>query len=98
MRSENNCTVSTKAYAIEVKHEDTTKMLLVLKSLLRDTPTFVPFTMRSKFPEGFKKAIKYQTQTLTSHRTIVLQYLHPDMMFHIDEFIKSINGIIDIMP
>lgn len=98
MRIENNHTVSTKAYAIEVKHEDITKMLLVLKSLLQDTNTFVPFTLRSKFPEGFKMAIKYQTQMLTSHRTIVLQYMHPDMMFHIDEIIKSINGVINIMP
>lgn len=73
-------------------------MLLVLKSLLRDSNTFVPFTLRSKFPEGFKMAIKYQTQMLTSHRTIVLQYMHPDMMFHIDEIIKSINGVINIMP
>jgi hypothetical protein len=97
IRSENQ-TTTTKAYAIEVKHEDTTNMLQILKSLLRDTPTFVPFTMRNKFPEGFKKAIKYQTQRITSHRTIVLQYLHPDMMFHIEELIKTINGVIDVMP
>jgi hypothetical protein len=28
----------------------------------------------------------------------MLQYLHPDMMFHIDKLIKAINGVIDIMP
>jgi hypothetical protein len=54
--------------------------------------------MRNKFPEGFTKAVKYQTQLLTSYMVIVLHYIHPDMMFHIDEFIKSIDGVIDIMP
>jgi hypothetical protein len=43
--------ISTKAYAIEVKHEDSIQMLLVLKSLFRDTPTFVPFTMRTNSPK-----------------------------------------------
>jgi hypothetical protein len=33
-------TISTKAYAIEVKHEETQTMLQTLKSLLRDTPVF----------------------------------------------------------
>jgi hypothetical protein len=98
IRNTSNQTISTKAYAIEVKHEDTQAMLQTLKSLLRDTPVFVPFSMRHKFPEGFTKAIKYQTQLLTSTMVIVLQYLHPDMMFHIDEFIKAIDGVIDIMP
>jgi hypothetical protein len=98
IRNEKNQTISTKAYAIEVKHEETQTMLQILKSLLRDTPVFVPFSMRHKFPEGYKKAIKYQTQLLTSTMIIVLQYLHPDMMFHIDEFIKAIDGVLDIMP
>jgi hypothetical protein len=98
IRNSSNQTISTKAYAIEVKHEDTQAMLQTLKSLLRDTPVFVPFSMRHKFPEGFTKAIKYQTQLLTSTMVIVMQYLHPDMMFHIDEFIKAIDGVIDIMP
>jgi hypothetical protein len=72
-------------------------MLQTLKSLLRDTPVFVPFSMRNKFPDGFAKAIKYQTQMLTSTMVIILQYLHPDMMFHINELIKAINSVIDIM-
>jgi hypothetical protein len=99
IRNDSNQTISTKAYAIEVKFKDSIPMLQTLKSLLSTTPSvFVPFSMRNKFPEGFTKAIKYQTQQLTSNMVIVLQYLHPDMMFHIDEFIKSINGVIDIMP
>jgi hypothetical protein len=98
IRNDKNQTISTKAYAVEVKHEDAMLMLQTLKSLLRDTPVFVPFSMRNKFPDGFAKAIKYQTQMLTSTMVIVLQYLHPDMMFHIDELIKAINGVIDIMP
>jgi hypothetical protein len=65
IRNDKNQTTSTKAYAVEVKHNDSTLMLQTLKSLLRDTPVFVPFTMRNKFPEGFTKAIKYQTQLLT---------------------------------
>ena len=99
IRNDSNQTILTKAYAIEVKFKDSIPMLQTLKSLLSATPSvFVPFSMRNKFPEGFTKAIKYQTQQLTSNMVIVLQYIHPDMMFHIDEFIKSINRVIDIMP
>ena len=98
IKNEKHQTISTKAYAIEVKYEETQTMLQTLKSLLRDTPIFVPFSMRHKFPEGYTKAIKYQTQLLTSTMVIVLQYIHPDMMFHIDEFIKAIDGVVDIMP
>ena len=98
IKNDRNQTISTKAYAIEVKYEETQTMLQILKSLLRDTPVFVPFSMRHKFPEGYTKAIKYQTQLLTSTMVIVLQYIHPDMMFHIDEFIKAIDGVLDIMP
>ena len=98
IRNDKNQVISTKAYAIEVKQNDSTLMLQILKSLIRDKPVFVPFSMRNKYPEGFTQAVKYQTQLLTSYMVIVLQYIHPDMMFHIDEFIKSIDGVIEIMP
>jgi hypothetical protein len=67
IRNDKNQTISTKAYAIEVKQNDLTPMLQILKSLLRNTPVFVPFSMRNEFPEGFTKAVKYQTQLLTSY-------------------------------
>lgn len=34
---------------------------------------FVPNTMRYKYPEGFEKAIKYQTWQITNNSTLVLQ-------------------------
>ena len=42
-------------------------MLRILKSLLIDNlGVFVPHTMRYKYPEGYEKAIKFQTWQLTN--------------------------------
>jgi hypothetical protein len=40
---------------------------------LRDTPIFVlNYTLRRKYPDGYEKAIRFQTQSLTSSTVIVL--------------------------
>jgi hypothetical protein len=45
-------TVSTKAYAVKVLSKDSVMMLQVLKTLLRTTPEFVPYTLHCKDPTG----------------------------------------------
>ena len=91
-------TVSTKAYAVEVLHEDTTQMLQVLQTTLRDTPIFVPYTLCRKYPDGYEKAIRYQTQGLTSSMVIILQNLTTDMMFYLQPRILKTHGVRDIIP
>jgi hypothetical protein len=75
--------VSTKAYAIEVLQEDSVQMLQVLKALLNSTPVFVPYSLRQKIPEGYEKAIRYQTQLLTTSMVVILQNITTDMMFYL---------------
>jgi hypothetical protein len=89
--------ISTKAYAIEVKQEDQLLMTQVLKTLLRDTPIFVPYSMRYKFPDGYSKAIQYQTHQLRSNRTIVLQHISESAMYYLEDHIKAIEGIKDLL-
>jgi hypothetical protein len=90
-------TVSTKAYAIEVLQEDSSSMLQVLKSLLNDTPAFVPYSYRKKYPAGFEKAIRYQTTLLTSTMVVILQNISSDMMFYLQPHIMQIPGVRDMV-
>ena len=73
-------------------------MTQILKSLLRDTPIYVPYTMRYKFPEGYAKALQYQTHQITSNRTIVLQHISESAMYYLDNHIKAIDGVKDMLP
>ena len=82
--------VATKAYSVEVCNADIILMMQTLKSYLKDTPVFVPYTMRRKFPDGFAKAIRYQTQQLTSSMTVVLENISDDMMFYLKPHIQNI--------
>ena len=91
-------TVSTKAYAIEVLSSDSVMMLQVLKSLVGTTAEFVPYTLRRKYPTGYEKAIRYQTQLLTSTMVVILQNISEDMMFYLQDRIMKIKGVYEILP
>jgi hypothetical protein len=91
-------TVSTKAYAIEVLQADAVQMVTILKALLTaDTTAFVPYSMRHKYPEGYEKAIRYQTQLLTSSMVIILQNVSTDMMFYLQDHIMQVPGVLEIL-
>jgi hypothetical protein len=97
--TDNNTRTSTKAYSIEVKHSDQPQMMQTLKSLLSDNlNTFVPYTMRYKYPEGFKNAIKFQTWQISNNSIIVLQNISESAMYYMDTYIKAINGVKDLLP
>jgi hypothetical protein len=86
-------TVSTKAYAIEVMQENAATMLEILHALFRDSPTFVAYNLRRKFPGGYEKAIRYQTHLLQDTRVVILQNISSDMMFYLHAHIMSIPGV-----
>jgi hypothetical protein len=91
-------TVSTKAYAVEVLQEDAIQMTTVLRELLiTDTTAFVPYTMRHKYPDGYEKAIRYQTHLLTTSMVIILQNISSDMMFYIQDHILQVPGVLEIL-
>jgi len=97
--STNNIRTSTKAYSIEVKHSQQIQMMQVLKSLFSDNlSVFVPYTMRYKYPEGFVKAIKYQTWQITNNSTIVLQNISESAMYYLETHIKATKGIKEVLP
>jgi hypothetical protein len=92
-----NTRASTKAYSIEVQQSDQLPMMQVVKSLFSDNlSAYVPYTMRYTFPEGFTKAIKYQTWLITNNRTIVLQNISESAMYYTME--AHIKAIEDVLP
>jgi hypothetical protein len=91
-------TVSTKAYAVEVLAEDSVQMLMVLKALLEaEKTTFVPYSMRNKYPEAYVQAIKYQTSNINKTRVVVLENISTDTMFYIGPHICALPGVIDLI-
>ncbi len=68
-------------------------MLHLLKTLLNDTiTTFVPYSMRSKFPAAYVQAIKYQTSNMNATRVVVLQNISEAMMFYLGPYLNAIPG------
>jgi hypothetical protein len=90
-------TVSTKAYAIEVMQDNAVPMLEVLNTLFNGTPTFVAYNLRRKFPEGYEKAIRYQTHLLQNTMVVVLQNISSDMMFYLQAHIMAVQGVREIL-
>jgi hypothetical protein len=90
-------TVSTKAYAIEVMQDTAAPMLDVLQTLFRETPTFVAYNLRRKFPDGYEKAIRYQTHLLQNTMVVILQNISSDMMFYLQAHIMAAPGVREIL-
>ena len=91
-------TISTKAYAVEILSEDSAHMLQVLKTLLNEAvTTFVPYSMRGKFPAAYIQAIKFQTQSMNATRVVVLQNISEAMMFYLGPHISAIPGTLDLL-
>jgi hypothetical protein len=73
-------------------------MTQVLKTLLRETLIFVPYSMRYKFPESYSKALQFQTHQIRSNRTIVLQNISESAMYYLEDHIKAIEGVKELLP
>lgn len=91
-------TISTKAYAIEILSETSVHMLQVLKTLLsEDVTSFVPYSMRNKYPAAYIQAIKLQTKSMNATRVVVLQNISEAMMFYLGPHICALPGTIDLL-
>jgi hypothetical protein len=53
--------------------------------------------MKSKFPNGYVNAIRFQTQNMTETRVVVLQNISEAMMFYLQPHICAIPGIRDLV-
>ncbi|KAI2498957.1 hypothetical protein MHU86_15520 [Fragilaria crotonensis] len=88
----------TKAYAIETEKANSLNMMQILKTTYQDTATYVPFQLRSKHPEAYARTIRQQSRILASHYVVIMQNIGPDAMFYLEDHIKAIDGVIDVMP
>lgn len=55
--------------------------------------SFVPYSMRRKFPEAYIQAIRFQAQNMTATRVVVLQNISDAMMFYLQSHICAIPGV-----
>ena len=94
----NSSTAKTKAYAIETERSKSGEMQRVLKEAFKKNNDFVPFHLRSKHPEAFSRFIQQHTKILSQNHTIVLNYIGNQSIFYLEERIRNIKGVIDIVP
>ena len=94
----NSAIVKTKAYAIETERSKSVEMQRVLKEACKKTNDFIPFHLRAKHPEAFSRFIQHHTKILSQNHTIVLNYISNQSIFYLEERIRAIKGVIDIVP
>ena len=90
--------VKTKAYAIETEKSKAVAMQRVLKEACKQINNFVPFQLRSKHPEAFSRYVQQQSKILAQNHTIVLNYLGNQTILYLEDRIKAILGVLDIVP
>ena len=89
--------VKTKAYAIETEKSKAIEMQRLLKEACKKTNDFVPFHLRSKHPEAFSRFIQQHTKILSTNHTIVLNYIGNQAIMYLEDRIRAIPGVIDIV-
>ena len=93
----NSTSVKTKAYAIETEKSKAIEMQRLLKEACKKTNDFVPFHLRSKHPEAFSRFIQQHTKILSNNHTIVLNYIGNQAILYLEDRIRAIPGVIDIV-
>ena len=95
----------TKAYSIETERKNVPAVLKLLKSAYQITDTttsqdhrFLIAKLRYSHPESYVNAIKMQTQLLTNTYVIPLLYVTPEALFYMEDQIRKIRGVIDLVP
>jgi hypothetical protein len=93
----NSTSFKTKAYAIETEKSKAIEMQRLLKEACKKTNDFVPFHLRAKHPEAFSRFIQQHTMILSKNHTIVLNYIGNQAILYLEERIRAIPGVIDIV-
>jgi hypothetical protein len=89
---------ASNPHGVVVLQENVIPMIEIQKTLLNASPEFVPYTQRRKYPDGYEKAIRYQTQMFTSSMVVILQNITSAMMFYVQPHINAIPGVREILP
>ena len=72
-------------------------MQCILKEACKKTNDLVPFHLRSKHPEAFSRFIQQHTKILSKNHTIVLSYIGNQAIMYLEDRIRAIPGVIDIV-
>ena len=88
---------SSKAYAIETESKNKGTMMRCLKDMYRGTNLFLAAKLRYDAPNSFANAIRMQNNYLQSTYVIPLANVTVDILFYIQDQIKSIEGVQDIV-
>ena len=88
----------TKAFAIETERTTSMEMMKILQIAYKDTNAFIPFHMKKKHPEAYRRTILQQTKYMAENHVIVLCNIGPDVMYYVKDHLMAINGVKDIAP
>ena len=91
-------TYRTKAYAIESDRSSSKELIALLKQAYKANGAFIPYQMRQRHPDAFKKLIQAQTQVLAKNRVIVLNHIGQDAMYYLSDHINAVAGVQAILP
>lgn len=94
----NSTNIKTKAYAIETEKSKAVELQRVLKEACKQTNDFVPFHLRVKHPEAFSHYIQQHSKILSQNHTIVLNYIGNQSILYLEDRIRAVPGVIDIVP
>ena len=94
----NNCTVRTKAYAIECPRAISKDLIDMLKDAYKTTGSFIAYNMRQRNPEALYKLIRAQNQFIANNRVILLNHIGESAIFYLDQHIASIPGVQGVLP
>ena len=89
--------IRTKAYAVETEKQHSMEMMKLMKEACKDSHEFVPFYMRKKHPEAFRKTIVENTRIISENRTIMLHNISRDEMYYLRDRITHVNGVRDLI-
>ena len=90
----------THTQPIETEKSNGVMLSNVLKKvgLFRDSLDFIPFRMKTKNPKAFANVISHQCQTIANNYTIILQNIGTEAMYYLSDYIRSMDGVLDLMP
>jgi hypothetical protein len=80
--------IKTKAYALETLKVDSMDMLKNLKHAYRDSNAFVPFQMRSEYPEAYSRCIYQQTKSMSGNYVFIMNNVSTDAMYYLSDHIR----------
>ena len=88
---------ATKSYDVQVRSKDAKLMIELLQRTYQEEPTFIFHKLRHHNKQTYTNAIKKQNNYLSKSRVIPIKGVHKEVMFHLENKIRQIAGVQDIL-